>query len=104
MLRMEAISTGIMTQEEWNEREDDIEIIFTNDNTFIEKMQLNNFMTKIDIYATAQEYAGKLFSVDKILKEVFGLSSEEIEEEFKKIDKESQNSLFSKFYNDDDDY
>ena len=104
MLRMEAISTGIMTQEEWNEREDDIEIIFTNDNTFIEKMQLNNFMTKIDIYATAQEYAGKLFSVDKILKEVFGLSSEEIEEEFKKIDKESQNDLFSKFYNDDDDY
>ena len=104
ILKREVVSTGIMNETEWNEKEDFISISFVEENKFIEKMKLDNFMTKLDIYATAQEYQGKLFSVNKILKEVFRFSDEEIEEEFKNISKEETNDLYKKFYNNEDEY
>lgn len=102
ILKREVISTGIMTEKEWDDREDSVTISFTNENKFIEKMKLDNFMGKIDIYSTAQEYQGKLFSVNTILKEVFRYSNEDIEDEFKKIKEEEKNELYSKFYGDDE--
>ena len=92
-----------MNEHEWEEREEDIQIQFVNENKFIEKMKLDNFTSKLEIYATAQEYQGKLFSVNKILTDVFRLSEEEIEEEFKAIQKEEANPLYAKFYNSEDD-
>lgn len=98
MLKREVISTGIMSEQEWDDKEESIEIRFANENTFIEKMKIDNFMTKLGIYAEAQEYQGKLFSVNTILKDVFRFSDEEIEEEFKKIQKEEKDPLYTKFY------
>lgn len=98
ILRREVISTGIMTSSEWEDNERSIKIIFKEDNAFIEKMNLNNFMSRLDIYATAKEYAGSLFSVETILKEVFGLSDLEIVEETKRIEKEKKNPHYKRFY------
>jgi len=103
LLKREVIATKIMTESEWNDKEDSITISFVNENKFIEKMKLDNFMSKLDIYATAQEYEGKLFSVDKILKDVFRMTDEEITEEFTKIQDEEKNPLFKKFYGVDED-
>ena len=102
ILKREVISTGIMSENEWNEKEDYISIMFVEENKFIEKMKLDTFMSKLDIYATAQDYQGKLFSVNTILKDVFRFTDEEIEEEFKKIDEETNDPLYGKFYNDDE--
>ena len=102
ILKREVVATGVMTESEWEEYEDEIEISFVNENNFIEKLKLDNFMKKIDIYATAQEYQGKLFSVEKILKDVFKMSDEEIKEEFEKIQKEEKDPLFAKFYQTED--
>lgn len=99
VLRREIISTGVMTEDEWDEYKDDINIIFTEENKFIEKMVLDNFVKKLDIYAQTQEYQGKLFSVDTILKTVFKMSDSEITEEFLKIKKEMKDEKFSNFYN-----
>ena len=105
ILKRETISTGTMTTDEWDEAEDDIRIIFREDNTFIEKMNLNNFTSRLDIYATAQEYKGKLFSVETILKEIFALSDKEIAEETKKIESEMKDPKYKRFYETDtDDY
>jgi len=102
ILKREIISTGVMTEQEWFDKEDLIKISFVNENQFIEKMNLDNFMSKLDIYSSAAEQQGKLFSVDTILKQIFKLSDEEITEEFKKIAKEEKNPLYAKFYTSED--
>jgi len=103
VLKREVISTGTMTESEWEDKEDLISITFANQNKFIEKMTLDNFMAKLDIYGTAADYQGKLFSVEKILKDVFRYSDEEITEELKRIQKEEKNPLYAKFYATEDD-
>lgn len=103
LLRREVISTQIMTPSEWEEKEEDIRIIFINENQFIEQMKLSNFMQKLDIYSTAAEYQGKLFSVEKILKDIFRLSEDEIKDELKAIEKESKDKLYANFYKEDED-
>jgi hypothetical protein len=102
VLKREVISTGIMSSAEWDEKEEFIEISFSNENKFIEKMNLDNFMAKIDIYSTVSEYQGKLFPIEKILKDVFKMSDEEIKENFKQIQKEEKDPIFANFYNEDD--
>ena len=98
ILKREVITTGVMTEAEWNDKEELIGISFVNENKFIEKMKLDNFMSKLEIYSTAQEYQGKLFSVEKILKDVFRVSDDEIEDEFKKIQQEEKDPKYAKFY------
>ena len=66
-------------------------------------MKLENFMRALEIYQTASEQQGKLFSVSKILSDVFRMSQEQIMDEFKKIQKEEKNPLFAKFYGGTDD-
>lgn len=102
ILKREVISSGIVSESEWEDLEENIEISFSNENKFIEKMKLENFTRQIEIYAATQEYQGKLFPVNKILKDVFRFSDEEIEENFKEIQKEEKDPLYSKFYANDD--
>lgn len=102
ILKREIISTGIMSEQEWDDKEDLIAISFVNENKFIEKMKLDNFMGKLEIYTTASEHQGKLFSVNTVLKDIFRFTEEEIEEEFKKIQEEEKNPLYSKFYGNDE--
>ncbi len=102
ILKRDVIAKGIMKESEWEEKEELIEISFSNENKFIEKMKLDNFMSKIEIYATAQEYQGKLFPVQKILKDIFRMDDKEIEENFKEIQKEEKDPLFTKFYKSDE--
>jgi len=102
LLKKEVISTGVMTESEWDDKESDISIEFINENSFIEKMKLDSFMGKLDIYSTAQEYAGKLFSVERILNDIFNMSKEEVETEFKNIQSEEKNKLYANFYKDED--
>lgn len=102
ILRRELISTKTITVEDWEDYKEKIEISFINENAFIEKMNLNNLMSKLDIYATASEHATKIFPVEKILKDIFKYSTEEVEELLKDIDKESKNPLYAKFYKEDE--
>jgi len=102
VLKREVISTGIMSANEWDDKEDHIKVVFTHENAFIEKMKLDMFMSKLDIYGTVQDYQGKLFSIETILKKIFGFTQEEMEDEFKKIKSEESNELFKNFYKEDD--
>ena len=102
LLRRELISTGVMTTENYEEYKDKINVVFSSENVFLEKMKLNNFNNKLDIYATVSEYAGKLFPVETILKDVFKMTDEEIEQNFEKIKIEEKDPKFAKFYIEDD--
>ena len=102
ILKREVIASGIMSQQEWDDKEDFIRISFVNENKFIEKMKLDNFMTQLEIYSTAAEYQGKLFSVNTVLKDVFRYSDEDIKDEFTKIQDEENDPLYAKFYGSDE--
>lgn len=99
ILKRECIYSGVIKDEkEWESIEDDIDVYFTNDNSFIEKMNLENFIKRVEIFGSLQEYNGKLFSVQKILKDIFRMDDDEIIENFKAIEKEKNNPLYSNFY------
>jgi hypothetical protein len=102
LLRREIISTGVMTSENYDEYKEKIEIVFSSENIFLERMKLANFNNKLDIYATVSEYAGKLFPVETILKDVFKFTDEEIDQNFAKIKEEEKDPRFSKFYAEDE--
>lgn len=102
LLRRELVSRNIIKDTDWNTMKKHIEITFANENLFIEKMQLNNFNTKVDIYNNVRDTQGTLFSVNTIMKTVFNMSDEEIETELKKIEKEKKDSRFAAFYKEEE--
>ncbi len=103
LLKREVITTNVMSESEWVDKEDLIEIYFANENKFIEKMKLDNFMAKIDIFSNTEEISGKVFSVERLLKEVFKFNDDEIKENLTEIQKEEKNPLYAKFYATEDD-
>jgi hypothetical protein len=102
ILKREVISCGIMSEKEWENMEADIEITFVEENKFIEKMNLSILQEKIGIYAEVKEYAGTLFSHKEVMKQVFRLSDEEIEDRLKEIAKEKKDPKFKDFYVEDE--
>jgi hypothetical protein len=102
ILQREVISSGILTADEWAEYEDKIEIQFINENKFIEKMSLDAFTSQLDLYTTAKDIAGNVFSYNATMKRVFGMTDIEIEENLKEIEKEKKNKMFKDFYTSED--
>lgn len=98
LLHRQIVATGIMTDKEWHENEEAIEIEFTNSNVFMEKMKNALFNERVDYYHNVSQDMTKLFSVRTILTDIFRMSDEEIDEEMEKIAKESKDSKFAQFY------
>ena len=104
VLKRECLYSGVIKDEtEWESIEDDIDVYFTNDNSFIEKMQMETFLKKVEIFTNLQEQSGKLFPVQKVLKDIFRMDDEEIEENFKAIEEERVNPLYHNFYSSNED-
>lgn len=102
ILRREVVSTGVMSGKEWEDHEKNIKIVFKEDNSFIEKMELDNFTKKVEIYSSIQEQQGKLFSTKTILKEIFSMGDEEIKEEAERIEQEKSDPSYARFYSNDE--
>lgn len=102
VLKREVISTGVLTEDEWDDLCDEIVIRFSNENAFIEKMKTNMLLSQVDVFSTLSEHKGKLFSVETILKTVFRYSDEQIDEELERIEKEKKDKKYANFYAVDD--
>ena len=100
ILKREVISTGIMTENEWKDKEESIEIVFTEENKFIEKMKLDAFMSKFDLIGNSRDFAGKFVSYSYLLKEVLKWNDEDIKDSLKEIQKEKTDPLMKTFYED----
>lgn len=98
ILKMQVLAKGIMTEKEWKEREKDIRIYFANENKFIEKMKLNNLQSALEMYSTAQEQRGMIFTQRYLLKEIFHMSDEEIDVMLKELEKEEKDPKFARYY------
>jgi hypothetical protein len=101
ILRRELISTGVLSNDEWSDFDEKIKITFVNSNTFVEKMALDNFMSKLDNYSTALEQKGT-FGIRKIIRDVFGYTDDEINNMIKAAEKEKTDPLLKQFYEEPD--
>lgn len=97
ILKREVISTEVMSLSEWEEYEDKISIKFTNSNQFIEKMELDNFMSALDNFTTALEQKD-FFGIEKLLKDIFKFSDEQIKEMLKAVKAEKTSAEYKEFY------
>ena len=102
LLKRELVSTKVMSIQDYNTYKENISIKFANESLFLEKLKLANFTSKLDVYGNIQDYAGKLFPIETILKTIFRWTDEEIKENFDKIQKESKMSKYAEFYKKDD--
>lgn len=98
ILRREIIATNVMSEQEFKAREQDIQIQFTNTNSFVEKMNLSNFNSKMEIFTGMIEQGGKSFPIRMIYEKVFGFNKNEVDDLMKEIGEESQDELLSAFY------
>jgi hypothetical protein len=98
ILKRQVISCGIMSEKDWNKFEHQIEVKFSNDNLFIEKLKLEVLKGKIESWGDMKEVGGTIFSFGELIKRVFGLTDDEIDENFKNIEKEKKSGKFDIFY------
>ena len=98
ILKRELISTKKFTEAQYEEYKDQIEIKFASENQFMDRMRTMLFMKKLESWATAREFAGKIFGVRYLYKVIFGMDEEETNEVLKELQKEAQDPLLKSFY------
>lgn len=102
ILKRELISTKVVSPKEYEMIEENIILKFVNENAFFEKMKLDNFTAKIEIWHNIQEDTGRILPVTKVFKDVFKMSDDEIEETLKTIQEEARQKKFKIFYQNED--
>lgn len=102
LLKRELISTKVCSEDQFEEFKENINIFFSDETQFIERMNTTLFMKKVEAFSTAQEFGGKILPVSVLFKEIFKFSDEEIKKNLKEIQKESKDPLFKHFYQSDE--
>ena len=91
-------STNIMTEKEWNKFQDSINVEFVNENLFIEKMKIQLLQSKIESWESVKTVGGTVFSFRELMKRIFGLTDNEIDEQLQSIENEKHQHKFDIFY------
>ena len=100
LLKREVISTGVLKESEWNRRDSDIEIVFSNENLFIEKMKSVVLQGKIDSWSSAKDIGGTVMSFSNLMRQTFGFTEQEIQQNLIDIKHEIKDPAFRKLYED----
>ena len=98
ILKRHVITKGIMSEDEFNQYQDKIKIFFVGENYYLERMKLANFEKRLNIYSSARDYSGTLFSVEYLYRNIFKFDDDEIKEMMTEIQKEKKNPLFKHLY------
>jgi len=98
LLKREAITKNICTEEDWYELKKQFKVKFTSENKFFEKMERDTLMEQISLYQDMEELIGKFYSYDFVFKKVFKMSDEEIKELSEQLEKEKTDPIYKRFY------
>lgn len=98
ILKHQVVSTNIMTEKEWNKFQDSINVEFVNENLFIEKMKIQLLQSKIESWESVKTVGGTVFSFRELMKRIFGLTDNEIDEQLESIENEKHQHKFDIFY------
>lgn len=102
ILRRQLIATKVVSDREYEMIEENIVLKFVNENAFFEKMKLDNFNMKMDIWHNIQDDTGRVLPVKKVFRDIFKMSDEEIEETLTEIQSERAELKYRAFYPDEE--
>lgn len=102
LLKRDLVSSRVMKESEFEKLKDNINIYFTEENQFIERMNLTIFMKRVDAFSTAKDFGGSVLPVDMLYKEIFRYTDDDIKNVLLAIEKERKNKLYKTFYASDE--
>lgn len=88
LLRVQLITKGICTEEEWLEFKEDIWYDFKKDNNFTELKEAELLQNRIQTLQLVDPYVGRYYSMEWVRKNVLMMDDEDIEEMKKQIEEE----------------
>jgi hypothetical protein len=94
LLKTELITTKVITAKEWDIINQLVEFRYSQDMYLEEQKRQDLLMGKIEVADSMKEYVGKYFSNDYVMREIFGLSEEEIDSQNKLIASEKSDPRF----------
>lgn len=98
LLRRQVISMGILTDKEWDKLNRNIDVQFTNENLFIEKLKNELFKSKVENWNDMKDIGGTVLPFRDVMKRVFNLTDEEIDNNLNAIEREKKSKKFDIFY------
>jgi hypothetical protein len=78
LLKVQLMSKGIITEEDWTKYEDLIFFDFTKDSYFTELKENELLKERIDLLQTVDDYIGKYYSIEYVRKNILKQSEEDI--------------------------
>ena len=88
LMRVQCVTKGICTEEEWEDFKEYIWYDWIKDNNFEELKAAELLRDRLELLGTADPYIGRYFSKEWIMKNILNFSEEEIGEMNKQIEKE----------------
>ena len=89
LLRVQAITKGIMSEEDWNNIIVDVRFEFNKDSYFTELKETEILKERVDILTQLDEYIGKYYSTAWVRKNILRQNEEEMKLIDEQIEKES---------------
>lgn len=93
LMRVQLITKGICTEEEWKKYKEDIYYDFKTDNNFNELKEAELLQNRVAILQLVDPFVGRYFSKEWVRKNVLQMDEEEITEIDKQIEKEGINNV-----------
>jgi hypothetical protein len=102
IMRRQLVAKGIFTDAEWREYEKNVQVVFSNESMFLENMKKEIFLKNLESFVNLKDNIGETISLGTAVKNTFGWSSEQLDEELNKIKQEKDNPLYKSFYGRDE--
>ncbi len=102
LLKKQLIFKNIISAEDWMEWKDLLVLNWSSDSYFSEVKVAEIAKNRLELADLMEPYINKYFSNEYVMKEVFKMSDEEIEEQLKKIEEEKKSKKFGD--EEDEDY
>jgi hypothetical protein len=101
LLGKQLIFKKVITAEEWNKWQQDFALDWHTDSYFAEVKEGEVLKNRVELADSMQEYVGKYFSHEYMMRKVFQMSEAEVKEERKKIEAEEKDKLLNPEEEDD---
>lgn len=88
ILKKQLIMKQIITEEDWNNWQQDIVVDYVRDNHFSELKDAELIQNRLQTLDTMQQYVGEFFSKEYVMKNVLQLDDDEIKDMKQQIEQE----------------
>ncbi|MCD6435260.1 MAG: portal protein [Clostridiales bacterium] len=102
IMRRQLVAIGTFTDKEWKGFEKKITISFGNEAIFLENMKKELFIKNTEAFTNVKEMIGETISLQTAVKNTFGWSTDQLDDELELMLKERENTLYRAFYSRDE--